>query len=105
MEKVLSWIVENYELLILVGACIFDIVLFLIGVFRKKRNISLEEILLRIPHLVFLAEERFGQGHGELKKKMVLEMLLDMYKQDTGVLVLPGSDVSKTFSIYLSKDS
>lgn len=103
MEKIISFIVENHNLLILLAACLLDVILFLCGVFKKKRNISLEEILLRVPHLVFLAEQRFGKGNGDLKKKTVLGILVDMYEVDTGVKVLPGSSVYAAFEHQIEK--
>lgn len=93
MEKVLSWIVENYELLILVGACLLDVVLFLVGVFRKKYDPDKNSIVAKLPDLISLAEVQFGAGHGELKKQMVLDLAVKTYKMWTGVELQPGSNV------------
>lgn len=95
MEKVLSWFVENYELVILIAACILDLVLFLFGVFKKKVNDPLKEVLTRVPYLVSAAERAFGSGHGQEKKRLVIDTCISLYKKLTGLEVREGSEVFK----------
>lgn len=84
MEKVINFIVENHEILILLAACLLDVVLFLVGVFRRKTDPSLNSVLKELPRLIFHAECKFGAGHGEEKKKYVLDVALKLYKNWTG---------------------
>ena len=85
MKEVLSWIVEHYELLILVGACLLDIVLFLFGVFKKKSQSPLDIVLKAAPYYIRAAEEFIGAEKGADKKAFVMKYLLKTYKNLTGV--------------------
>lgn len=63
MKEVLSWFVQNYELLILLGACVLDVILFLVGVFKKTKKEPLAFVLESLPDLINIAEKsgRLGQ--------------------------------------------
>ena len=66
MEKVIDFIVEHYELLILLAACLLDVILFLCGVFKKKKKEPLAFVVESLPDLINLAEKSGGLGSEKL---------------------------------------
>lgn len=63
MKEVISWVSSNYEIVILVAACVLDLVLFLFGVFKKNKKEPLALVLESLPDLINIAEKsgRLGQ--------------------------------------------
>lgn len=98
MEKVIDFIVENSELLILLAACLLDLILFLVGVFRKKVNPSVAEVVTKIPYFVSLAEDKFGSGQGLKKKEFVVEEACKLYEKMTDIYPNLRSAIRKVFS-------
>lgn len=70
MKEVLSWLSSNYEFVVLIAACILDLVLFLFGVFKKKEPI-LNVVYQKLPEFINDAES-LGKS-GEEKLHYVLE--------------------------------
>lgn len=103
MKEVLSWIVENYKLLILVFACILDIILFLVGFLKKKKIIPLDDVLIALPGAVALVESKIGAGNGELKKKYVLDIAKALFKESTGIELTDDSKTMKFFSSFVEE--
>lgn len=98
MEKLITFIVENHQLIILVLACVLDVVLFLVGVFKKKADPSLNSVLSQLPYFILAAEKNFGSGHGEEKKGAVMSCALALYQSLTGVEIKDGSMIHKAIS-------
>ena len=90
MEKLIAFIVENKELLILGVACLLDLILFLVGVFRKRDRSVLDQVIYSLPVFITKSEELYGSGHGEDKLKYCLSLALDHY------FVLSGVRLSET---------
>ena len=94
----IDFIKNNIEIIVLVAACIVDIVLFVMTIFKKKVNPSLDEVLVSIPEWVLAAEEKYGSGHGVEKKKYVMDLALSIYKHMTGLEVVVGSSIYRMIS-------
>lgn len=82
-----EFIVENYQLIILICACLLDALLFILG-YRSKRSFTpLGEVVAALPKLIYKAEKQYGAGNGSSKKLMVLDLAINLYKEITGVEV------------------
>lgn len=103
MEKFIAFIIENKELLILAAACLLDLILFLVGVLRKKKTTPLGEVIIGIPSMIKLVEDKFGPGNGESKKETVMYMALALYKQLTGVDITANSYLGKEISSFIER--
>lgn len=80
-----EFIVENYQLIILVCACLLDVLLFVLGIKKKKGFSPLNEVIAALPKMIYKAEKQYGAGNGSSKKLMVLDLALNLYKEITGV--------------------
>lgn len=98
-----EFIINNYQQIILIFACLFDVVLFLIGVFKKKANAPLTEVISCLPRLIIKAEKKIGAGNGSQKKLMVLDWALDLYKELTGVDVDCKSWIAEDISVAIER--
>lgn len=85
MKELLRWLCSNYELVILIAACVLDLVLFLFGVFKKKNQSPLDVVLKAAPYYIRAAEEFIGPDKGLDKKAFVMKYLIKTYKNLTGV--------------------
>lgn len=103
MEKVINFIVENHEILILLAACLLDVVLFLVGVFKKKQKAPMDVVLTAVPYYIKAAEEFIGADKGQEKKDWVMKYLSKTYKNLTGVELLPGSVLFEDLSKFVEK--
>ena len=103
MEKIISFISEHYEAVILAAACLLDVILFLVGIFKKKKNIPLDDVLVALPGAVALVESKIGSGNGELKKKYVLDMAKALFKESTGIELSDDSKTMKFFSSFVEE--
>ena len=81
MEKIISFISEHYQLVILAAACLLDVILFLLGVLKKDKVPVTQAVIGLLPDLINKAEEIFGSGHGEEKKAWVLKAAASYYEK------------------------
>ena len=81
MEKIIDFISENYELIILLCACLLDLILFLVGVFKKIKLPVKEAVIELLPKLIVKAEKLYGSGHGQEKKVWVLNAAASYYEK------------------------
>lgn len=100
-KEILHFIKENYEIIILVGACILDLVLFLVGFLKKKKSLPLDDVLVHLPAAISLVEGKIGAGNGDAKKKYVLDMARALYKESTGVELSNNSKTMKFISSFI----
>ena len=103
INEIFNFIKENYEIIILVGACLLDLILFLVGVFKKKKTTPLGEVISYVPTMIKVAELKFGSGHGAEKKKSVMEMALLLYHRLTGVEITADSYLGKEISSFIER--
>ena len=100
-----EFILENYELLILVGACILDVVLFIFGVLKRKKCSTqpLESVLFALPTFINDVEKEVGAGNGESKKLRVVNEALNFYWYLTGLKVSQTSYIAQRISEEIEK--
>ena len=103
INEILHFIKENYDLIILIAACILDLVLFLVGVFKKRKNSTLEDVFHMIPAAIYKTEEVVGAGNGEKKKRLVMDLACKWYKELTGVELVEGSRYWNTISEFVEE--
>lgn len=103
MEKIISFISEHYETVILAAACLLDVILFLVGFLKKKTKPSLDVVLTAAPYYIKAAEEFIGEGKGAEKKAFVMKYLVKTYKNLTGVELLPGSVIYSDLDKFVEK--
>lgn len=89
MEKVINFIVENYQLLLIVLQALLEVVIFLTVLIKKKDNPALDMVLRELPNLISKAELKFGAGSGETKLGYVVMVASQLYEKLTG-LALQG---------------
>lgn len=97
-KEILHFIKENYEVIILVGACLLDLVLFLVGVLKKKKTTPLGQVVQVLPIMIRKAEEKLGSGNGALKKQFVMDAALNFYQRLTGVALTDDSCLADEIS-------
>ena len=103
INEILNFIKENYEIIILVGACLLDLILFLVGLLRKKTRPALDVVMTGAPIYIKYAEEFIGAGKGEEKKAFVMKYLCKTYKNLTGFDLVPGSVIYDDLDKFVEK--
>lgn len=94
----IDFIKSNIDIIVLVGACLVDIILFVMPILKKKSDPSLMAVIADIPSFVSSAEAKIGSGNGEKKKLYVLDLACRTYRHLTGVAVSKDSFVYRCFS-------
>lgn len=106
MEKIISFISEHYETVILAAACLLDVILFLIGFLKKKKTTPLGQVVQLLPLLICKAEYKYGSGNGALKKQFVMDAALNFYQKLTGIALTDDSvladEISRAVELILS---
>ena len=103
MEKIISFISEHYETVILAAACLLDLVLFLVGFLKKNKKVPMDVVLTAAPYYVKAAEEFIGEGKGDQKKAFVMKYLVKTYKNLTGVELSAGSVIYSDLDKFVEK--
>lgn len=89
MEKVIAFITEYHQLILMVLSALLEFIVFLVVLTRKKDNPALDMVLRELPNLISKAELKFGAGSGETKLGYVVMVASQLYEKLTG-LTLQG---------------
>lgn len=98
MKEVFDFLVENHKLMIQILTLVFEAIVFLVLLAKKKVNPSISGIVAQLPALVGIAEEKFGAGKGADKKAYVLACASALFTKATGQVLSESSGIYKTFA-------
>lgn len=83
MEVVWRFIMEHW---MFCSSIALEVVFGVLLLLKKgKCNEPLLSVVSSLPRFIVFAENKFGSGHGEEKKKYVMELAIDYFKDLTGV--------------------
>lgn len=89
---------ENYQLIILIGSCILDAVLFFVAVIKKKKLPILAAVLEVLPSLILKGE--LSGLKGQEKKDFVLDLAVSYMASLIGC---DEKEINKNGRVYLSE--